>query len=531
MTVRLTFAAIAGAVLAWTAFVTTRPYDQLLGYMTDDAFYYLLPAYSFARGDGWTFDHLTRTSGFHVLYAYVAALVSLVTGFTRTYPAAMMALSAAAFLVGIWLLLEKGRRLYGATVVAAATALTIAVPRALLQLTAGLEWGFAVMATALFVAALISSPRADRRSIWAAALGAAALLAVLTRIDLAIFVAVYTLAVASSRWYEQEIGLRRAAGICLAAASGAAGGIALTALNSWAAIGSFVSNSVLVKAFWSKTNAFEPALSWNMLVACTGPGAALTHLRSAFDLRTRIVLALFVAAMAVVCWTEWRNGALRRGLAVGSALAIAAYTVAYARGVNLIGDHYSAPIIVPMALLTCGLLAASRRYAPVVAACLAVGVGIVNLSASWQGNAAHRVIARRAPELYAQARTGSRVAGWNVGIAGWRTGGHVTNLDGLANASVVEPIRTGTLACYLASEKIDYVMDFGFMFPGRFDAGFSRDEEARRRLHLSRNGYDSETLFNCTTVAATAADELLPTSTYRLFALDRRCVRTLCSGR
>jgi hypothetical protein len=69
--VRLAFAAISAAVLAWTLRVVTLADDHMIGYLNDDAFYYLIPAHSFAHGAGWTFDGLTRTSGFQLLYGYV----------------------------------------------------------------------------------------------------------------------------------------------------------------------------------------------------------------------------------------------------------------------------------------------------------------------------------------------------------------------------------------------------------------------------------------------------------------------------
>jgi len=122
----------------------------------------------------------------------------------------------------------------------------------------------------------------------------------------------------------------------------------------------------------------------------------------------------------------------------------------------------------------------------------------------------------------------SRVAGWNVGIASWRTGGRVINLDGLANAEVVQSITSGRLACYLSAMHVTHLMDYGFMFPGRLDPQFSRKEGARRQQLLERYGYDVERLYRCTTVAVAATDAAFPLSTYRLFAIDQDCVAKLC---
>jgi hypothetical protein len=523
--VRLTFASIALAVLGWTAFVMSRPNSDMLSYFADDAFYYLVPAYSFAHGEGWSFDHITRTSGFHVLYGYLAAIASLFFGYSRAFPTAMAFLTAGMLLFGLWVVLNRASRLYGAGIAAVAMALTLAVPRAFLQLTTGLEWSLAVMATALVIESLQSRPP-RHVSMWAIA--AASFVAALTRVDLSIFVAVYAVIVATSRWLDGEITLKDGVVLCGCAALGAAAAIAVTAVNSWAITGQWISNSLGIKAFWSRTNAFQPAISWDMLISCTGPGAILTFVRAVFDLRSRLVMAVFAAAAVLICSSEWRKGSDRRALALGSAAAILAYTVAYARGVNVMADHYSAPIVIPMLILSCGLLAAAGRYWPALAGSLAVGIAVVSMNSPWRGNPAHLVIARHADKLFAKVPQRSRIAGWNTGIAGWRTGGHVMNLDGLANASVVEAIQTGTVACFVVQQRIDYLMDFGYVFPGEIDTLFSDDEDARRRLHLERLGYDSAAMYRCVSVEATAMDDSMPNTRYRLFKVDSNCLAALC---
>jgi hypothetical protein len=518
----LAFAAIAAAVLVWTTYVLTRPDSEMISYLNDDAFYYLVPAHSFANGEGWTFDRITRTSGFQPLYGYVAALLALGTGYTRALPSVMTLTSAVALLAGVWLLLSRTGGLYGAGIAAAATGLTIASPRAFLQITAGLEWGWAVMITSWLVWSLtLRTPSLSM-------VATAAFLTVITRIDLSIFVAIYATAAALSRWREKAISARDARWLVGAAATGAAAGVIVTGLNSWLITGRPVPNSVAMKEFWSRTNEFLPAISWNLIVSSTGPGAILSWLIDTLELRSALVIGVFFAIAGLVCLKEWRNGPERRALAVASALTVAAYTIAYARGVNMIADHYSAPVVVPMALILCGALAASRRRWPAVAGILAVSTAMLAATGHWQGSPAHLVIARHAGPLFATVPVGARVAAWNAGIAGWRTGKRVINLDGLANASVVEPIRSGTLVCYLTDNRISHIMDFGFMFAGEIDTGFSGDEASRRRMLVARNGYDPATLYRCLTLKVTADDDALPASRYRLFEVDQRCTARLC---
>jgi hypothetical protein len=516
----LAMAVIAAMFSAWLIYVIGRGEVVMLGNMVDDSFYYLVPAYSFAHGEGWSLDQITRTSGFHPLFAYVAAAVSLVFGFSPAYVAAILVLSTAALMAGVWVALNLCARTYTPAIAAVAMLATLAAPRTFRIATGGLEWGFAVLMTILLTAA-VAAPVPSTALVAAAAFAAA-----LTRIDLSLFIAIFTVAITLSRWSSGDLPGRRAIVLCTAAGAAAALALVVTSANSWAITGRWVSSSILTKMFWSRSNAFQPAISWDMLMSCTGTGAAITALRSALDLRTRIVVGLGTAVTVAICVAEWRHGSIRRALPIASALAIVAYTLAYARGVNLIFDHYSAPVILPVAMLTCGGLATFGRNWGMPAAGLLLGAAFVCLTASWNGFPAHFVIARRAPDLIAHAEPESRVAGWNVGVASWRSGRRIVNLDGLANADVVDSLTSGTLACYLRDTQIDYLMDFGYMFAGEIDTGFSGNEEERRLMLVQRNGYDPKVLFRCVEIAAEAPDA--PRSTYRLFRLDRSCVAAIC---
>ena len=485
----------------------------MLSFLVDDAYYYLVPAHSFAHGAGWSFDGTTRTSGFQVLYGYLAAGVSRATGLTPALPIAMAVLSAAALLAGVHLLLAHVGRLYGATIAAGAVLVLFATPYAVWQITNGLEWPWLVLATTLFVSTLVQdSPRG-----WLVALAAFA--AVLTRADVAIFVAIFTLALAA-----RDVRLVAWAGAAAAAAIG------VTALNSWMITGQWTPNSVAIKQFWASTTDFLPAVSWPRLVRVTGPGFVVTELRALLGLRSFLVLGASAAVAAALCASEWRRGGRRGPLAAASALAIAAYTLTYGRGANIMGDHYSGAIVVPTFVLTCAVLSAAGAYRAYLAT--AAVVAAVVLSSGTPLSSASRApyqlgIARGAPSLIAHAGPGARVAAWNAGLAGWQSGKRVTNLDGLANADAVPAIRAGRLACYLRDSGITHIMDYGFMFVGQVDAGFSTDEESRRRMLILRNGYDPATLYRCTTLVTFHAAPGLP-SQYRLFALDPGCTAALC---
>ena len=312
----------------------------MYSYLYDDAFYYLIPAHSFAHGEGWTFDGINPTSGFHPLYGYVAALVSLFTGYSSALPTVMTLSTAATLLVAVWLFLAGASRLYGAGIAAIGIAATLAAPQAFFQITSGLEWGWAVMTTMVLIAVLIRPAAASWHVLFAA------LLAVLARIDLAIFVAIFVVAVAVSRFFDD----RRAPGAALRliafGAAGAVAGVLITALTSRLSTGSWISNAVVVKDTWSRTNDFLPAIAWNFIMSATGPGLLFTTVGTTLALRSIVVIGVFFLVAACVCASEWRNGTERRALALASVTAVAAYAIAYARGINFMFQHYSSTILI-----------------------------------------------------------------------------------------------------------------------------------------------------------------------------------------
>lgn len=496
-------------MIGWLAYVLSRPTPVMLSYLFDDAFYYLVPAHSFAYGEGWSFDGITRTSGFQVLYGYVAAAVALVTGLTPALPIVMAVVSAAALIAGAHLLLTRAGHLYGPTIAAASLLVLLASPYVFRQITGGLEWSWVVMATTLCVGALLE----DRPRAWLVALTAFA--AVLVRVDLALFIAIFTLAIAGRNMRS-----------VVSAAAGAAAAIALTALNSWLITGAWTPNAVSTKQFWASTTDFLPAVSWPRLMRVTGPGFVITELRALLSVRSFLMFAAIGAGIIALCVLERRKDARRAGLAIASTIAIGAYTLAYARGANIMGDHYSGAIMVPVFVLTCALLSAAAAYRRVVA----MGIGLAAMALSVRGPwraPGHLGIALGAPVLIAAVPPESRVAAWNAGLAGWQSGKRVTNLDGLANAEVVSSMKDGTLACYLRDTRITHIMDYGFMFAGQIDTGFSSDEGARRRMLMRRNGYDSARLYGCTSLIKSVPDPEIP-SQYRLFALDPECVSAVC---
>jgi hypothetical protein len=136
----------------------------------------------------------------------------------------------------------------------------------------------------------------------------------------------------------------------------------------------------------------------------------------------------------------------------------------------------------------------------------------------------------RPPGSPSSSGTPSLEAAPRAGTLGSRAGeaDGIGNLDGLANFGVVDSLTGGTLACYLRDMRIDYLMDFGYMFPAEIDTQFSGYEEERRLMLVQRNGYNPKALFRCVEIATGAPDKDVPQSTYFLFRLDRGRTAAMC---
>ena len=74
-TAALVMFAVEVVRIAWMA---QLPAWRMVQHIPDDAFYYLVLAKNFAEHGRWTFDGTAPCSGFHLLWAYLLVLLSVV---------------------------------------------------------------------------------------------------------------------------------------------------------------------------------------------------------------------------------------------------------------------------------------------------------------------------------------------------------------------------------------------------------------------------------------------------------------------
>jgi hypothetical protein len=442
---RLQLAVAAAAVVAAAAlaFLLAAPPERLVDYLSDDAFYYLGVARHLARGDGPTFDGLTRTTGFHPLYALVlAGLDRALRPGPRAAIALALATNAAAYVAAAWLLALAGTRLWGRRGGWLAALAWLTNPHALLLPFTGMEGTVCAAAFAGLLAAL-AVPAA------AGTVAVALALCILARTDgllLAPLVGA-TLALTGSP------GSPRGILTALAAAAPYAAWLLYTHAQGASA----VHGSADVKRLWrgERTEGLDAlGVAWFSL-----------RLLLTWSAKCLVKAPLLHWLLPAVAGTF--RGLTRPRVAVLHLawLFPAALGIAYALLLPRAWTWYYAPAVAGLTLLSAGALATTtlspRWRAALVALALVESYGYLGHVLVRGRNREQRDMLEAARWVAGHVPPGTRVGAWNAGIYSWFGGHTVVNLDGLINDEVGAWIRAGRpFVGYLDGRGIDVVVDF-----------------------------------------------------------------------
>ncbi len=430
----------------------------------DDAFYYFQIARNVAAGNGFTFDGIHATNGFHPLWLFVLVPVfRWVPGDVaplRVVALVEIALVAAAALIVLRVL--RGR-IAPAAALAAALAI-VALPGSREALRCGMEGGLLLFLMAAvwdrYLAAAASAPGSPRR--WLA-LGLWCALAFLTRLE-AILVLPAIVFLRRRRLRSDTAALAALLTPCA---------VALAAYLAWnrAAFDLWLPVSGLVKAHAAVQGSLGSRLAAPFTIPwighemiCRAFGKPLLRLCPPWAIA---LYALLVAALAAAAWRH--RGSLvtvvrQSGIAfplLASALIVLADVVL----LNFLYPWYRVPIVLATALLGGTLLGgrpgwARGALAMLVAACVARAflLAVPGRSAG-TSYGVYRVQAAR----WLAQNTGEpdRIGSWNAGMLGYFSHRHVVNLDGLVNdaAYLTRVIQGRDLRGYLTGERIGWLAD------------------------------------------------------------------------
>jgi hypothetical protein len=184
-------------VAAWIAFAATFlaqavsimrvDGSTLLASTPDDVYYYLEIARHIARGDGFTFDGIHRTNGFHIAWQLLLVPLASFVADDVTLLKAVLVLALALILIASWLVVRLVARIVGVplAVIAATAVLHVNVISG--PWLNGMESPVVVLALALLATALLAFV-SDPTHLRAALTGLACVGCVLARFDMAAIV-------------------------------------------------------------------------------------------------------------------------------------------------------------------------------------------------------------------------------------------------------------------------------------------------------------------------------------------------------
>ncbi len=454
----LTIAACLGAAFGLPAVLLGD--RDLITFFHDDAFYYFQVARHLVEGNGFTFDGLHRTNGFHPLWLFLVAPVFAVTEAHVAPLRAVGVLEAGLFAAaGAILFSTLAPRLGRAPAAVAALAMG-ALPGARGILWSGLESSLLLVLLLLVWNRSLALPgRMPPRSY--IALGIWCALAFAARLEAILLLPALMVTLPGVLWRK---------GVLMVLAAPSAAILATLVAFNRIGFGTWVPISAMVKAHWaamSQGSWLDAILSVPWIgreLTCRAFGAGDVQLCPRAGVALYVVIELMLIALLVVFRRRLVETVRRAGVLVlllASGLLVGADLL----GVTYLAPWYRGPILLCTAIAAGLALYRFPRAAVAIGCALAAGMlaRTVTHVAMPRDPLSQYAAYRLEAAAWLRANTGeeTRVGSWNAGMLGYFSGRHVVNLDGLAND--VDYFRQVTqrhdLEGYLAREGIGWLAD------------------------------------------------------------------------
>ena len=465
------FAVACAACLAFAGGIIGRPAEDLVGFVSDDAFYYLETARHLAATGRPAFDGIHATNGYHPAWMAVCTLLAAACDDRETLLRAALWTSFLLHLASAGFLVRLCGRFVSRTWAWVLGAVWAVNPLPVTLAMQGVEAPLAMLALVWVLDVLVGryvrdEPPATRDHV---RLGVALGCLFLARTDGAIAALVTLAAVAFL--------LRRGPWLraLLVAGGTFASFVAAWAAWSLATVGAVQQDSAAMKMLWASAGAREvsrAAAAWSF-VAGRWLGLPASLLTSSPGITGPLTTLLF---LGFVAWSTVR--AARRG----EARALVLLTMWLAVTTTILGVAYGALLTDQMvwymgppglAIFLTAMLWSAHHFArdeklrrPVLhvagAAALVVGALFVlsryrermPFEYPWQ-----RDVLASQRQFDAIVAPDARIGCFNAGIPAYFGEHTVVNLDGLVNHDLVDVYRRGDLDRWLADERIAFIAD------------------------------------------------------------------------
>ena len=441
--------------VGFPAYLACCSRERVVRYVADDAYYYFSVAQRLAHGEWATADGVTKTTGFHPLYAFLLA------GLQRSLNLSLDGLVGAAILVNFAAFVLAGgclywcaRLLWGRPAGVVTALLWLTNPHGARIGADAMEGGLYAAVLSFFLwrtAALIRRTPATADAAPGAtsflAIGLAAALTVWSRTDSVVLMPLIVFVLLATR---RSATVRFTAAATIVVSAGCALGVWW--LFAFAQTSSVVQGSAAVKVLWRKT--MDAEAGWWVRTTALEWGRFLAKSFFKIPAMKWVISGLPLLRMRGTASSHWAERLFIHVLwvlPVGLGLA-------YAGFLDRPRTWYYVPSLVTLTLLAGGAAAAvlcmpltnriqasARRYAPLITWLLILESGVIFArEASALGDSTQPEAVRAAAWLDENAPDGMRVGAWHSGIVQYYTARvTVINLDGLANNDILDLMRGG----------------------------------------------------------------------------------------
>ena len=443
-------------------------------YTPDDGYYYLTMARNFVDFGTWTADTKTAASGFHLLFAYILALIYKLTGPNDSvYVIAGLGFTFVITMIALLPLVSFFRHKMWPVI--AVASLVIMSDNFVFNSVSIMEWPLVLMFSSFYFYSIYRMNHGHGRYyLYSVSLFLLGLGGSLARSDFGLLP--FSMFLASLIFLVIGNGERRKNIFPLfLGLFGAFTGLLMVFAHNFIFTKHIFQSSAVVKAFWSQAlgHSAEPFLA--VILALIVPTQFTLFLRS--KLLAFIFLAMLVISLLIIkdkkLFTPERLKefpANKFVLFLGSIIALIGYTMFYRMNSQAVQPWYSANIVLPVFTvlsvvftLLCNNVSKKYRLAFSIYLIIFVLVNFVAVNTvgpPWP----HQSALLRAGKLLRDSNLDGKVGAWNAGIIGFYQGGRVVNIDGLVNDEIYPYIKSNSLHRYLVKKRIKYIVDFEPMF-------------------------------------------------------------------
>ncbi len=443
-------------------------------YTPDDGYYYLTMARNFVNFGTWTSDSNTAASGYHLLFAYILALIYKLTGPNDSiYVKAGLGFTFVITMIALLPLVSFFRQKMWPVI--AVASLIIMSGNFVFNSVSVMEWPLVLMFSSFYFYSIYRMNHGNERyylnsvSLFLLGLGGS-----LARSDFGLLP--FSMFLASLIFLVIGNGEKRKIIFPLfLGLFGAFIGLLMVFAHNFIFTKHIFQSSAVVKVFWSQAlgHSAEPFLA--VIFALIVPNPLTLFSRP--KLLAFIFLALLFISLLIIkdkkLFTPERLKefpANKLVLFLGSIIASVGYTIFYRMNSQAVQPWYTANIVLPVfTVLSVAFTSlcnnVSNKYKLAFSICLVIFVlfnfvAVNTVGPPWP----HQSAMLKAGKLLRDSNLDGKVGAWNAGIIGFYQGGRVVNIDGLVNDEIYPYIKSNSLHRYLVKKRIEYIVDFEPLF-------------------------------------------------------------------